>query len=79
MIKKLADLHLNEAGIISSLNCGKNATQRLLDMGMTPGTDITVIKKGMFFGPVGVKLRNSCVVIGHSLSSKILVETNGKT
>jgi Fe2+ transport system protein FeoA len=78
MKKRLVDLNLNENGIVVSLDCGKNAMQRLLDMGLTPGTKIKVTRKGFFRGPVGITLRNSSIAIGYGLASKILVELNEK-
>jgi len=78
MKKRLTELKLNDEGVVVSLECGRMAMQRLLDMGLTPGARIKVSKKGVLGGPVEIRVRNSCVAIGYGLASKILVETDEK-
>ncbi|MFA5364487.1 MAG: FeoA family protein [Candidatus Bathyarchaeia archaeon] len=48
--------------------------KRLSDLGLTPGTDVTVVKSAPFKGPIEVLVRGSRLVIGRGMASNILVE-----
>lgn len=63
-----------QSGIIVSLNGGRNLTKRLADLGISPGTFITVLRKSLFAGPVQVEVSGSRLVLGRGLASKIFVE-----
>jgi ferrous iron transport protein A len=69
----LIDLKEGEKAIIISIRGGIGVAQRLTDMGLTPGTEITVIKSA-FFGPIEISVRGSTLAIGRGIASKILVE-----
>lgn len=59
---------------------GKNAenesqcVQRLMDLGLTPGTKIVVVKSAPFRGPLEVLVRGSRIVIGREIASRITIE-----
>jgi Fe2+ transport system protein FeoA len=48
--------------------------KRLADLGLTPGTDITVVKSAPFNGPLEVCVRGSRLAIGRGMASRILVD-----
>jgi len=48
--------------------------KRLADLGLTPGTDVTVVKSAPFNGPVEVCVRGSRLAIGRGMASRILVD-----
>jgi Fe2+ transport system protein FeoA len=50
------------------------AYQRLLDMGLTRGTEVEVVNSAPFKGPVEVKVRNTYLALGRGLASKVFVE-----
>jgi ferrous iron transport protein A len=70
----LKDMKDGQAGIIVSVAGGKNATKRLADMGLTPGTMIKIVRKSLFSGPVQIEVCGSRLVIGAGLASKIVAE-----
>ncbi|HOF20708.1 MAG TPA: FeoA family protein [Bacteroidales bacterium] len=72
--RSLIDLQEGQSGIVLSLNGGRNLTKRLADLGMGPGTRITVLRTSLFSGPVQVEVTGSKLVLGRGLASKILVE-----
>jgi len=47
--------------------------KRLGDMGLTPGTKVTVVKSAPFNGPLEVSVRGSRLAIGRGMASRILV------
>jgi ferrous iron transport protein A len=59
--------------MIVSIAGGQVATKRLVDMGLTPGTRIKLLKKA-FFGPLEIEVRGSRLVLGRGLATKILVK-----
>ena len=50
--------------------------KRLTDLGLTPGSDVTVIKSAPFNGPLEVCVRGSRLAIGRGMASRILVDAN---
>ncbi|MCL7395153.1 MAG: ferrous iron transport protein A [Thaumarchaeota archaeon] len=56
--------------------CGKRwgFEKRLMDMGLTPGTKVTVVKSAPFHGPVEILVRGSRLALGRGIADRILVE-----
>ena len=48
--------------------------RRLTDLGLTPGTHVTVIKSAPFNGPLEVHVRRSRLALGRRMAEKVLVE-----
>lgn len=48
--------------------------KRLTDLGLTPGTKITVVKSAPFNGPLEINVRGSRLAIGRGMASRILVD-----
>ena len=70
----LTDLEDGQSGIIVSVLGGRVLTKRLADLGMTAGTEIKVIRRTLFSGPVQVEVSGSRLVLGKGLASKIMVK-----
>jgi Fe2+ transport system protein FeoA len=81
----LIDLKHGESGIITSINAdrgegrgrrGRNwgFKKRLMDMGLTPGTRVTVMESAPFNGPLEVSVRGSRLALGRGMAKRILVE-----
>jgi len=70
----LTDLADGQTGVIVSVAGGKKAAKRLADLGLAPGTEIEVLRKAWFSGPVQIAICGSKLVIGRGLASKIVVE-----
>jgi len=85
---RLSNLRDGESGIITSIGVsrgrgrgeGRRARRgwgfrkRLEDMGLTPGTKITVVKSAPFNGPLEVYIRGSRLAIGRGMAERIFVE-----
>lgn len=69
----LTNMKEGQTGIIITVDGGKGATKRLADLGLTTGTEIKVIRKALFSGPVKIQVRGSRMVIGRGLALKIIV------
>lgn len=85
---RLTDLSDGESGIITSIKMGHGRghrehrgagrrwgfRKRLEDMGLTPGTRVTVVKSAPFRGPLEVYVRGSRLAIGRRMAERIFVE-----
>jgi ferrous iron transport protein A len=51
-------------------------------MGLTPGTEVKLLRKGSFHGPVQIEVRGVMLALGYGVASKVFVrplkaEANG--
>ena len=72
-LMKLTDLKENQKGNILSIIGGRHATQRLTDMGLTPGTEVKMLRKGRWC-PIEISVRGSMLALGYFIAKKILVK-----
>jgi DtxR family Mn-dependent transcriptional regulator len=70
----ISNLKKGQCGKISFIRGGHNLLQRLLDMGLTPGTEICVLRVGPLGGPVELSVRSSKLALGKGVASKVFVE-----
>jgi ferrous iron transport protein A len=70
----LTEIKDGQTGTIISVLGGKMLTKRLADLGITSGSEIKVIGRTLFSGPVQIEINGSRLVIGKGLASKIIVE-----
>jgi len=71
-----------ESGIIKSIKAspgrgrgeGWGFQKRLMDMGLTPGTKVTIAKSAPFRGPIEVHVRGSRLALGRGMAERIFVE-----
>jgi DtxR family Mn-dependent transcriptional regulator len=70
----LSDLKQGQCGRVFFIRGGHNVLQRLLDMGLTPSTSISVIKAAPFDGPVEISVRGSRLALGRGIASKVFVD-----
>ena len=54
----------------------ERCVKRLTDLGLTPGTKVTVVKSAPFKGPLEVRVRGSRLALGRGMASRILVDVN---
>jgi Fe2+ transport system protein FeoA len=74
----LTALKKGETGTVSSIRArhGKGGMfeKRLMDMGLTPGTKVSVVKSAPFHGPVEIRVRSSRLAVGRGMAERIFVE-----
>jgi len=73
-ITELSNLSLGEKGVVAFIRGGTSACQRLLDMGLTQGTEVTVVNAAPFKGPIEVAVRGSALALGRGLARHVFVE-----
>jgi DtxR family Mn-dependent transcriptional regulator len=72
-ITQLSNLKPGEKGEVAHIRAGTTAQQRLLDMGLTRGTEVEVINSAPFNGPIEISVRDTYVAIGRGLASLVIV------
>ena len=74
----LTSLRKGEAGTVASISAGRGKgrgfEKRLMDMGLTPGTRVTVVKSAPFHGPFEILVRGSRLALGRGMAKRIFVE-----
>jgi Fe2+ transport system protein FeoA len=78
----LTALRDGQTGILTSIKAGPGRgrgkgwgfEKRLMDMGLTPGTKVTVVKSAPFHGPLEILVRGSRLALGRGMAERIFVE-----
>ncbi len=70
----LSNLKIGESGRILNINCDGAVRRRILDMGLTPNTTVTLKKIAPFGDPLYISLRNYSLSIRKKEASQIILE-----
>lgn len=78
----LTALKDGEAAVLTSIKAGYGIGRgggwrfgmRLMDLGLTPGTRVKVVKSAPFHGPIEILVRGSRLALGRGMAERILVE-----
>jgi ferrous iron transport protein A len=80
-VKSLADLNIGDKGIISSV--GDDCIDvhchclRLMELGFTPGQEVSVVAKSPFKDPVAVSVRGTIIALRKGEAECIKISENG--
>lgn len=72
----LRNMSASQKGTIKSINVGGELGRRLREMGLIPGTEITVSGRAPLHDPVVIKVRSSNLSLRNSEADHIQVEIN---
>ena len=70
----LCDLPLNTTAVVTEIGCGENLINRVLDLGIISGSEITPIFKSPFGDPVAYSVKNTIVALRNKDSRFIKVK-----
>jgi DtxR family Mn-dependent transcriptional regulator len=73
-IKPLVELKEGERGRIEYIEGGTGVCRRVMELGLTRGTVVKVLRSSKYGCPVGLEVRGAEVAIGKGIASKIYVE-----
>jgi len=76
-ILPITDLKPCQKGIIAFLRGGRKVIQRLSDLGLTPGSEVTLVRKTPLGGPIELSVRRTTLAVGHEIADNIFVEAAG--
>jgi ferrous iron transport protein A len=70
----LTDLAEGEKSVMIRAVGGFGLVRRLAEMGLTPGVEIKLLRKGSFGGPVEIEVRGVALALGRGVASRVLVK-----
>lgn len=70
----LADLAVGAAAKVSAVQLWDSLGDRLVELGLTPGAPIAVLRRGLFGGPVQVRIRDFALSLNRVQARAILVD-----
>ena len=70
----LGDLKIKEKAIIKKLPSDEIIAEQLLEQGFVPNVEVLLMHKGLFSGPLAIKLNNTKMALGLNVAKKIIVE-----
>ena len=72
--KTLAELEIGAHARILSVEGDGEVSRRLLEMGVTPGAPVRVVKNAPFGCPMEIRVRNSHLALRRSEADSIFIE-----
>ena len=75
-VVSISSLKEKQEGTIAFIRGDNKALRRLLDLGLTPGTKISVSRVAPLKGPVEISVRGSRLALGDEIACKVFVESN---
>jgi DtxR family Mn-dependent transcriptional regulator len=70
----ISNLKENQEGKVAFIRGDNKILRRLLDMGLTPGTRISVNRIAPFKGPIEISVRGSKLALGEEVAGNVFVE-----
>jgi Fe2+ transport system protein FeoA len=70
----LTDLQEGTKGIVTHTTGELGVVRRLSDMGLTPGSEVKLLRKCSFRGPIEIEVRGVALALGYGLASEIFVQ-----
>ncbi len=69
----ITQLKAGMSGIISQIVGGDDLSIQLEEMGFVPGSEISVVSRGPFAGPVALAVRGTTIALRRSEASRIKI------
>jgi len=71
--KNLAEIRIGETCVILNVECSGAMLRRLLDLGITPGTRVTLLFTGPAKNPIALSVRGTVIALRREDCAKIAV------
>ena len=69
----LIDLKIGETGIVKKINGGEKLKLRLIELGITEGSEIRILSKNTCFGPVLIYIKGTKIALGEDIIKNIKI------
>jgi ferrous iron transport protein A len=79
MAGSIADLGVGQVAEITSIECDRRTSRRLMEMGLLPGTQVRVVRVAPLGDPLELKVRNYSLSLRQSEAARIGVRVEGAT
>jgi DtxR family Mn-dependent transcriptional regulator len=73
LLTQLSNLKPGEDAKVAFVRGGRSSCQRIMDMGLTPGTRVKILNAAPFRGPIEVSVRDTSLVLGRGLADHVFV------
>jgi ferrous iron transport protein A len=70
----LDQMNENRKARVIDIQGGAGIRQRLSQMGIHPGDEITMLRFGALWGPILIEVHGSQVALGRGIASKVIIE-----
>jgi DtxR family Mn-dependent transcriptional regulator len=77
-VVSISALKKNQEGTVAFIRGDKKALRRLLDLGLTPGTPVSIQRVAPLKGPVEIVVRGSKLALGGEIACNVFVEKKPK-
>jgi ferrous iron transport protein A len=67
-------LQEGDKAVMTHTTGGLGIVRRLSEMGLTPGCEVRLLRKGSFHGPLEIEVRGVSLAVGYGLASKMMVQ-----
>lgn len=71
----ICSLKEGDQGKVSFIRGEHKVLQRLLDMGLTPGTNVSIVRVAPLRGPIEVGVRGAKVALGQDIAANVFVDS----
>jgi ferrous iron transport protein A len=72
----LRSMQANQSGIIDSISASGELGRRIRDMGLVPGTQVTIMGRAPLKDPVALRLRDFTLTLRNNEADLIMVNVN---
>lgn len=72
----LRSMQANQSGIIDSISATGELGRRIRDMGLVPGTSVTIMGRAPLKDPVALRLRDFTLTLRNNEADLIMVNVN---
>jgi ferrous iron transport protein A len=69
----LATLKPGESAIVAAVDVAGEVGERLMEMGVTPGTSVTLVRRGLWGDPLQVRVRGFMLTLRRAQAREIQV------
>ncbi|MBP2028291.1 ferrous iron transport protein A [Acetoanaerobium pronyense] len=73
-MKSLAEMKIGESGVVDSINITGILRRRIIDMGLTKGSTVTIEKVAPLGDPIDVKVKDFHIAIRKSDAKNIIIK-----
>ena len=70
----LRTMKINQSGVITSVKVGGELGRRIREMGLVPGTDITIKQRAPLYDPVALRVMGGTLTLRNNEADHIMVE-----
>lgn len=73
----LRDMVTHQSGIIKSVKVGGELGRRIREMGLVPGTEISIQGRAPLYDPVAIRVMGGTLTLRNQEADHIMVEVSG--